>query len=145
MTARHKINYTIYEGKIVTGHNPLLPIVRTYSDSMAYGDVEFPIPQTQSDEVLSLTCQIYKCDVPDISETRWIRTGFDLYAESVLDFSGLLKSKYAYVITFKFRPAALSPSDGDYYALEFYLNLSHSITAIFSPKIVVNVKNRVTF
>ena len=145
MTSKHKITYTIYEGKIITGHNPLMPIVRCYSDSMAYGDLEFPITETQTDEVSSLECQIYACSSPDISETRWIKTGDDLYSASVMNFSGLLVGRNSYKITYKFLPGSLSPSNGDYYSLEFYLTLDQTIPAIYSPKLIVNIKDRVTF
>ena len=145
MATRHKIIYTMYEGKIITGHNPLLPIIRACGDSMAYGDVEFPVTETSSDEVESLTCQIYECDVPDLTETRYIRTGSDLYSTTVCDFSGLLIKKLLYKITFKFKPASLAPVDGDNYALEFFLTLDHKIPAIFSPKLIINIQNRFTF
>lgn len=141
----HKITYTIFEGNIIPGTDPLMPIIKVYSDSMAYGDVEFPITQTQSDEVTSLTCQIYKCNAPDLTETRFIRTGSDLYSASVLDFSGLLVNTRSYKITYKFKPSSLAPSNGDNYALEFYLTLNQDITAIFSPKLIVQIHNRVTF
>jgi len=145
MASRHVIKYNIYEGKIITGHDPLLPIIRSYSDSMAYGDVIFPITETFSDDVSGLTCEIYKAAAPDTNESRWIKEETDLYSTSVCDFSGLLVDRYTYKITFKFLPASLSPSHGDFYSLEFFLTLNHSIPEIFSPKIIINIHNRLKF
>lgn len=136
----HKIVYNVYEGKLIQGHNFLMPIVRCFTDSMAYGDFTFTIPETVSTSPGDLTAKIYKLQSPDVGDERWIREDDDLYSSAILDFEGLLVDRTNYKITFRFRPSSLAPDDNDNYSMEFFLALN---TSTISPKVIVNTKNRV--
>ncbi len=137
----HKITYEIIEGKLIPGRNPLMPVIKVYSDSMGYGRIRFNIPETQKSE--SLTAKIYKVNKPHIGDDRWIRTGSDLFESTILDFNGLLINSTEYSIEFQFLPAAIfGLSDGDYYSVEFFVALDQSIESIFSAKLIFSVQDR---
>lgn len=136
----HKVKYEIFDGRLVPGHDPLMAIIVVSSDSMAYGQVTFGIPETQSYD--SLTSQIFKVDAPAGIDDRWMRTGDDLCTVDVLKFTGLLVSSTEFSITFKFLPSLLSAMNGEFYGLEFYLTLNNEIESIMSPKLIVKIKDR---
>jgi hypothetical protein len=137
----HKITYDIIEGTLIPGRNPLMPVIRVYSDGMGYGKIRFNIPETGKSD--SLTAQIYKVNTPHIDDERWIRTGSDLFDSSILDFNGLLVNSTTYSIEFQFLPGNISGlSDGDYYSIEFYVSLDQSIDAVFSVKLIISIQNR---
>lgn len=137
----HKITYEIIEGSIIPGVNPLMPIIRVFSDSMGYGTVKFGIPYTS--KANSITAKIYKVNTPHVDDQRWIRIDNDLFTSSILNFTGRLVNTTEYVIEFMFLPANISGiSDKDYYSIEFFVSLNQSIQSIFSPKLIVSIKDR---
>lgn len=138
----HKIRYDVIEGRIIPGDNPLLPIIKTWSDSMAAGGINFNIFEATRQE--SITAQIYELQKPAGVDPRWIRQGSDLYSNYVLSYKGLLVNSEEYAIEFKFLPAQISGvTDGDYYSVEFFVTvISAGEIKHYSPKIIINVKDR---
>jgi len=138
----HKITYEMVQGKIVTGANPLTtPLVRVYSDSMAVGTVRFNIPVSSKAE--EITAEVYKVSKPDTGDPRWIRTGSDLFAASVLDFNGVLLNSTEYSLEFKFLPSNITGvEDGFYYSVEFFITVTQPILSVFSPKLIMSIHDR---
>ena len=139
----HKIRYDIIEGKLITGSNPLQPVIRTYSDSMASGNINFNVFEASIYD--SITAKIYKLQKPNTGDDRWIRQGSDLYTSSNLYYKGILINSEEYAIEFKFLPAQISGvSDGDYYSIEFFVTvISAGAIKHYSPKLIINVRDRI--